>query len=255
MTGRRRWACHSLAVTGASHRRQDQPGADAAATVSFRSGIVLMVADGAGSSPLGAEASRLAIESLRRAVSQSGDQRDRSGGHPQVVTSAEDVFYAGVADFLRRGVGVGEELKTTLAMVFVNPPWLVHVGIGDAFVVAADRKRQTHLIVTPRAVGSPRNETEFVTAKAKPRVGVFYDPGWRGVILSTDGLEPFLDEKTLRQGNSTVSVPWRPAEQVFNNLMTDLRNGSSPEALGVTLSGSAFQSRKGDDIGIAVAVR
>lgn len=219
-----------------------------------------MVADGAGRATHGPEAARLAVSCLRAAVEGSRPPPARSAAG-MVVPWVDDLFSGALADFLQRAPEVTAPpivegaCSTTLALVVLSGPWLVYAGVGDAFVVVIDRRGGTHLVVPPRPPGAPRNETAFLSVTARPTLRAVFDPRLGGVVLSTDGLEPFLEERIVEERDRSYPVAWRAARETFGNIVADLRGGVRSETLAEALAGPDFQSRKGDDIGLAIAFK
>lgn len=256
MSRRRRWAHHSLTVVGATHRSRGQPGGDAAGSLDLKGGaVVLIVADGAGRSTLGPQAADLAVSCLSEAAGRL--QPIATEGPEGIASSVEGLFDFAVTAFVQeaRRRGQEDDLSTTLGVVLLVGPWLAYAGVGDAFVVATDRRHRTHVVVPARPPGAARNETTFLAVDARPLVRVVYDPGLSGVVLSTDGLEPFLEERIVEVDGVRYPVVWRAPEETFGSILADIRSGTAVSQLVSALAGPAFQSRKGDDIGLAVALR
>ncbi len=263
MRGRRGWSSHSLTVPGEIHRRKGEECADVATTQTLPGGATLLaVADGAGRARCAADAARLAIACVAGAA-EGVDPPPRAPGEV-VRQAADDILSGAVAAFLRQvredvdvdaREGDGAAWSTTLAVVVLAGPWLAFAGVGDAFVVAVDRGGVPHLVVPPRPPGTLHNETHFLSVSAVPRFCVLYDPRLAAVILSTDGLDAFIEERVIADAGRSYPVPWRAAPEVFGNIVRDLRGGTTPAALAETLAGAAFQERKGDDIGLAIALR
>ncbi|MGQ0744429.1 MAG: protein phosphatase 2C domain-containing protein [Acidimicrobiales bacterium] len=321
MTRRRRWAHASLTVTGSSHLRTGAPGADSAGSVAVgREEVILVVADGAGRSCVGHQAAALAVELALDAASRC-QGLGTNAAPAERVAAVDDLCSEVVGRFLteaatrdtdsnlprdptnrmgpsgskdRSDVAGGRSWDTTLALAWVSPQAVACAAIGDGFLVGTDRSGGAHLLMAPRAPGAMANETSFVSVSAQPRLRVIWDPDLVGLVLSTDGLEPFLEahqrstaspetdagghgggpgshggqpapapggehEASAARGGVRVdgrlAIEIRPAPEMFANLVEDLRRGASPDQVAAVLATADVQSRKGDDIGLALAFR
>lgn len=251
----------SVTATGASHVQRGLPCQDASASLTLDPGAcLLIVADGAGSAPRSDVGSRIAVElAAKHALAVW------PGGSPtgQGLRAFVSALLGGVANEFRRLVGLDPrmmdgppgEYATTLAVTVVAWPWVAYGGIGDAFLVGCDPDEKLHLLVPPAKEGQFRNETQFLDPSAAPTCRVVFDETLSGVVLSTDGLEKFIEERVVGDDPATrAPVMWAPS-RTFAGLIAAARRGTPPQELAATFGAEDFQKRKGDDIGVSVAWR
>src|SRR5665213_1270791 len=249
----------SLTAIGASHVQRGLPCQDASASIPLGQGaILLVVADGAGSAPRSDIGARRAVELVceRAAHWWTGMELSADGLRAYVHALLGDV-----ANAFRQSIGTDPRMldgspgdyATTLATTVVAWPWIAYGGIGDAFLVGCDPDERLHLLVPPSQEGEFRNQTQFLDPGASVACRIVFDEMLSGVVLSTDGLEKFIEERVMtEQDGSRQPVMWSPS-RTFAGLLSAARNGSHPEELAAAFSGDEFQKRKGDDIGVSVA--
>ena len=252
---------HHLSVTaiGASHVQRNLPCQDASASITLDArSCLLVVADGAGSAPRSDVGARFAVELVaeRAALRWSGVTLSGEGLRAYLASLLGEVAYAfrrSLDADPRMADGRPGDYATTLAATVVAWPWVAYGGIGDAFLVGCDPDERLHLLVPPSKEGEFRNETQFLDPGASVACSVIFDETLSGVVLSTDGLEKFIEERVVADAEGTRQpVMWSPS-RTFAGLLAAARNGTHPEQLAATFAGDEFQKRKGDDIGVSVA--
>lgn len=200
------WRVHGTSATGYRHLRERTPCQDAYAYEETASGLVLAVADGAGSAPDSREgarqAVRLAMEAFLPTVTAWERLPDALARKEQLTEAFRDVR----AEFLRWCQGPPGRYATTLTVVVLARGWLGQLSIGDGLVLVraetgaggnaggsggAGAATSYHLLPRAHTGSEYANETVFVgspTALAHLRVDCVRDEGIEGVLLSTDGL-------------------------------------------------------------------
>ena len=251
----------SVTAIGASHVQRGLPCQDAAASWDLGSGVSLLaVADGAGSAALSHVGSAFAIQLTAQHAEQRWPRTEQSEAGLRafatgLVSDVAAAFAAtaGVSDPLADGDP--RTYSTTLAVVVAAWPWILYAGIGDAFLVGCDPDERVHLLVAPSREGDFRNQTQFLGSGSTVECSTVYDHELDGLVLSTDGLEKFIEERlvTGADGNR-IPVLWSPS-RTFAGLLTEARTGSTPDELSTTFASTEFQKRKGDDIGVSLAWR
>jgi hypothetical protein len=249
----------SVTARGASHVQRGLPCQDASASITLdRHACLLVVADGAGSAPRSDVGAHRAIELVaeRAALRWVGVDLSSDGLRGFLVgllSEVATVFHQLIGSDPRMLGGSPADYATTLAATVVAWPWIAYGGIGDAFLVGCDPDEHLHLLVPPSKDGEFRNETQFLDPRASIACRVILDESLSGVVLSTDGLEKFIEERVVTESNGTRQpVMWSPSRS-FAGLLAAARNGTDPEQLAARFTGEDFQKRKGDDIGVSVA--
>jgi len=222
---------------------------DAAASWNFGDVGILVVADGLGSSHRPADASLLAssiaIRNLcRDDFSGLGEERDASR-----LTAA----VAGIrSEFLELidSLEDSAEWKTTLGVAVVcGRDTLAYCLIGDSILAVQQddlegggASQHLHLVEHPiRVSGQPTSTETLHSEVATWSSGLVRVPLMTGVLLSTDGLEGFIQDEE--------SIP--RLDGVFRTMLEKLRINDR-QIIQETLWTSEIRSRKQDDIGIAL---
>lgn len=168
----------AASVTGAAHQRLGQDCQDAWASARTPAGLVLAVADGAGSRPRAAEGARTAVAAACAAA--SGDDP-----LPRAFASARHAVLSLAAD--------PAPFACTLAVVVVGATEVAAGQIGDGIVAVEQGAAARSAAVAAR--GEYANETVFLTSDdAMDRLVVERFPAAEvtGVALSTDGLRSVI---------------------------------------------------------------
>ena len=251
----------SLTAIGSSHVQRGVPCQDSSSTLALDPATHLMVvADGAGSAEYSHIGSRRAVELVSAFAVEHWRQATLSPEGLRLflqglLSRVAHEFQISVGNDSRMMDGRLSDYSTTLALTVVSWPWIAYGGIGDAFLVGADPDDQLHLLVSPVKEGEFRNETEFLNAGATVNYRIFLDNTLSGLVLSTDGLEKFIEERVVEdpvQGRRPVM--WAPS-RTFVGLLAAAQQNTPPAEISAALSGDEFQKRKGDDIGVSVVWR
>ncbi|MFI6823118.1 PP2C family serine/threonine-protein phosphatase [Micromonospora sp. NPDC050187] len=204
----------------------------------------LVVADGAGSRPMSAHGSRLAVECVLRQAAVLGETTgvDPADWLPRVVDQVRRCLVRSAAD---NGDQVGD-YATTLAVAVLAGEVLGVAQVGDTIAVAGEAGRYRTLAPAPRF--EYVNETVFVTdpgAIDQLRLTTLPADEVDAVFLSTDGLRlKIIDD--LAVGNPFVPF--------FDDVAAYVRSpGANSDAVHRFLTEVDDQS--GDDKSLVVAVR
>jgi len=160
------WHVAGASVCGASHHKSGLPCQDAHSWRELpNGGLVLAVADGAGSAPLSqigaARAAIAAVDWISESVTAQQPETDDEW-HEMLLASMRSAHEAVQQAAENRGVAA-RELATTLILMVALPEVAVAAQVGDgAAVVMLDAQHMT--AVTAPQSGEFINETTFFTA-------------------------------------------------------------------------------------------
>jgi hypothetical protein len=240
------WKVMGASVPGTAHVRAGKGCDDASEWLGGADMMCLAVADGAGSRPLSARGSRIAVDTaaelargLRRGEALEGDPR---------------AWLAAVFTEARRRImeaaGGNEhdyhDYATTLAVAVLMDGTIAIGQVGDTIAVVGGPGGYASIAPAPQFEYA--HETVFVTHDDFAdhlRIETLPADGVDEVYLSTDGLRyKILD-------NLAKSVPFEP---FFADVGTYARSESAaPESIERFLS--AVDDQTGDDLSLVIAVR
>ena len=177
-----------------------------------RLGVLMVVADGMGGSQSGEVASRMAVETVIRVVSESSGE-DIAGTLRHAIEEANrEVHEASLQDTERNGMGT----TCTAVLIRGDVAWVGHVGDSRAYLVRGNQIRQltsdhtlvAHLVqrreitrqqarrdprrnILTRSVGpQPAVEAEVFQADVHLRAG-------DAILLCSDGLHGYFNDSEL----------------------------------------------------------
>jgi len=245
------WRTVGCSVRGTSHRAAGTPCEDVSTIVALERGLVLAVADGAGSAAwarLGATraiggACEVAVGRLFR----DGAPADAEGWDRLLIECLQGARRAVEAE----GEAV-HELASTLLVAILYDDTLAVAQVGDGWVVAEDREGGLRAVTRP-AKGEYFNETVFVTSSSYlESASRSVEPAEEvtGLALLSDGLEMVACE--LAAG--------RPHAGFFGPLFAYVRDPSDSSAVKCRalvrlLDSEQVNCRTSDDKTLLVAVR
>ena len=182
------WKVIGASVTGNSHA-SGGTGCQDASGWRRQSGITcLAVADGAGSRPLSASGSALAVEQALDTIAGLATDESAPADLTDWLRSAFDRAQDRIAAFASSRERTSGEYATTLAVAIVAPDRVAIGQVGDSIAVIGGPGQ--YLTVCPEAKREYANETYFITAgdwTEHLRVAVL--AGTADIVaLSTDGL-------------------------------------------------------------------
>lgn len=259
------WVTVAVTLKGTAKRpvEECQDHADAW-RVDLPSSCVLAVADGAGSTARGGEGAARLVAAVRGATTAKSAWKGVTAGETaldRLEAIVERTVEATLAA-LRAQIGDDDvrDFASTLAVALVMPRFVAIAAIGDAFAcVRRDADPSTALLVLPPGRDARRSGTHFFTSKGWRKhlrvcgVGTF---DVTGVILSTDGLEEVAIEYAhLLYAHDGPDFA-RPLDVYFMPTMLELvDDGMDSDGLAEELSAPEIMEAKGDDVGVALAVR
>ncbi|MFE2886359.1 protein phosphatase 2C domain-containing protein [Streptomyces sp. NPDC059272] len=237
-------------------------------------GVVLAVADGAGSRDRSALGAHLAVDIACRMLARdlpddaadgtvwtewiSGRAKEVAGTWLSATRALPAVAQCDAGPDCTHVPRDAGEFAATLAAVFVRPPWAAFLCVGNCFgtVLTMDgdsTEERCHLVLPPP---DERDSAVFLSSpgvRARMRSFVLWDPDLTGVMVATDGCVPLtLDHPDVR-GLPPAAGPL-PSARFFVGLATALRdNGGDAEPLRALLS-SPEAGRSGDDLTMLCAL-
>jgi serine/threonine protein phosphatase PrpC len=186
------WRIIGASVTGVSHERAGIPCQDAHQWETLPDGgLIVAIADGAGSAPRSAEGAHLATETAITAL--VGLLQDAGPAHPKAWQSVMHAAFVAASAALATLAGdtgaAMRDFATTLTLVAATPDAFVAAQIGDGVVVAEGADGEYFLATTPQR-GEYANEVALLTAPdAVERMEVSVFPATvRAFAATTDGL-------------------------------------------------------------------
>ena len=152
------WSTVAATVVGSSHERDGTPGQDVVGVQRLDDGhgVVVAVADGAGSATDGARGAAVAVTAALKAAAASA-----LSGAPPIDAANVALDAARAAVEAEAGDGPIGELASTLAVAVVTPEEVGAAVIGDSAVVVL--AGGDHVVITGDA-GEYINETTFLTS-------------------------------------------------------------------------------------------
>ena len=172
------WRAIGASVVGGAHIRRGKECEDAHAFVELDNGLMIAVADGAGSAPRAAEGSQLAVAAVVHWVNQGVR-------NPAMLLSRARTClrtWAGSQAAMR-------EMATTLSVVVLSGRTARVAQIGDGAVVLLTERGQLELLRAADG-GEYLNETVFLTsAKWREHVRKDTRADVRGAAVMSDGLQ------------------------------------------------------------------
>jgi hypothetical protein len=157
------WRVVGASIAGTSHQRLGQTCRDAAGwALGPDRSLVVAVADGAGSAPLGREGAQLAVSTAVEFLSNGRSLNSCDGSKADLVTALERIRSALQDEARNREVAV-RELATALILVHATRQFVAVLQVGDGSAVVEDHSNGVVGLTKPQA-GEYINETMFITA-------------------------------------------------------------------------------------------
>ena len=184
------WRVVGASVAGTSHQKLRQPCQDAAGwALGPERCLIVAVADGAGSAPLGREGAQLAVSTAVGFLSSRRSLGTGDASKNQLVSALEHARSALKSDAENRGVEI-RDLATTLILVQATPHYAAALQVGDGSAVVDDSQNGVLGLTKPQA-GEYINETVFITAEDAMDWAqtVVHDGSVSGGALFSDGLQ------------------------------------------------------------------
>lgn len=186
------WRVVGKSVRGASHESRGENCQDAHGWADRDGRVIMVVADGAGSAPLGGLGATIAVAGALEALTASTTdlQADVAAERSELVAAAYNALKKLSDEAERRGVVV-HDLACTLIMTAVRQNSVCAAQIGDGAVVFRNGVEKARLLTSPQR-GEFVNETVFLTSQGALEQIEYAaaDGDVTAVAAFTDGLEP-----------------------------------------------------------------
>ena len=184
------WRVVGASVAGTSHQKMGQPCQDAAGwALGPERSLIVAVADGAGSAPLGREGAQLAVSTTVEYLSSRSSLAVGNSAKDQLLSALDRAQSAIRSDAEDRGVEA-RALATTLILVHATPGYVAALQVGDGSAVVQDLDGGMVGLTKPQ-VGEYINETMFITAKdaLDQAQTAVYEVSLSGGAIFSDGLQ------------------------------------------------------------------
>jgi serine/threonine protein phosphatase PrpC len=253
MTSGSRWHVAAASVRGTSHEQSRRPCQDAHFwRVLPDDGLVVAVADGAGSAPQGQIGATLAAltaaTTLCAHLSASPWPREYAGWEACFTTAAEGAQAAVEAEATARQVA-RRQLATTLILVAATADQVAVMQIGDGAVVVGDSDGNVISLTSP-VQGEYANETTFlITPDALNTAQVRVWPGkLASLAVFTDGLQRLA--LSMPSG-----APYTPFfKPLFRFVAAENSAKKACEQIAAFLRSERVTDRTDDDLTLVVAM-
>ncbi|MFB9557504.1 PP2C family serine/threonine-protein phosphatase [Streptomyces roseoviridis] len=277
---------HDISSRGYRHIQDDTPCQDAWDRLETPGGLVLAVADGAGSAPRSGEGAREAVRLAVEAFAPVAAPWQRIGGARLCRERMTEAFREVRSSFLRWCEGPPGPYATTLTVVVAAEGWLGQASVGDGLVLVravpvggprggpagpaesgpyasgtagpggGTAAPSYHLLPRAHTGSEYANETVFLgstTALGRLRVDCVRDDAIDGVLLSTDGLTQAL----LRRAPAGPPLPHDAfLGHLFDRLgRSDYDHDEEERRLGDFLASDQITRVTGDDKTLLWAIR
>lgn len=204
-SGERPFVC-AASVTGAHHLREGRPCQDAYRAERLVDTLLLVVADGHGSSPRGAEGAELALEAAGRVLAHVQEEAAR-------LRPAEDLrplrrlveqhargrlvrLWRELAQALAPNAAL-KDFGSTLLCALWTPDYLVALRLGDGDLVLVEDGRPRPLLALPEEEEVGDETQSLCGPSAEHAVRALVRPAPRGealLLLATDGYAKSYDD-------------------------------------------------------------
>jgi protein phosphatase len=162
-----------------------------------RLGVLLVVADGMGGSQSGEVASRMAVETVIRVVSESDGEDIPATLRHAIAEANREVHEASLEHAERNGMGT----TCTAVLIRGDVAWVGHVGDSRAYLVRGGRIRQLTSDHTLVAQLVQRHEITRQQARRDPR---------RNIVTRSIGPQPEVDPEVFQ-----ADVPLRTGDALL----------------------------------------
>ena len=247
------WKVVAASVAGVSHAKTGLPCQDAHGVKQLvGDGLIVAVADGAGSASLAEVGARIAVEVSvqtleRRMLAVRGANAQISGDDLKDVLAAVQSALEAEADARREPL---RELATTLLLVSVSAEQVAVLQVGDGAVVAINARQELFALTVPPDA-EYANATTFVTspdALESAQIVVNTTP-ITALALFSDGLQRLA----LKLPEGIPHAPFFTPLFTFAAGMEDQTQGAAQ--LASFLRSPRITERADDDLTLVLAVR
>jgi hypothetical protein len=247
-----RWHVAAASVRGTSHEKTGQPCQDAHYwRLLTDAGLVLAVADGAGSAAQGqigaTIASWTAATTLYAHLSRSPRPRDAAGWEACLTTAVEAAQAAVYAEATARQVA-RRHLATTLILAVATADHVAVMQIGDGAVVVEDGAGNVIALTLPLS-GEYANETLFLTASNALATAQMHV--WSGKPTSLGAFTDGLQRLALSMPSG---VPYAPFfTPLFRFVAAETNAKAAREQIEGFLRSERVTDRTDDDLTLVIA--
>ncbi len=247
------WRVVGASVQGTAHRERGTLCQDAHAyQVLPQDGLLIAVADGAGSARRSREGARLAVEhAMNGLTAYLREHAPRDAGTLRTTVAAAFVeAREALVRLARRENLPVEEFATTLTCAAISHSWLAIGQIGDGAVVARSANGALRLVARPRQ-GEYANESFFLTMPEALSLVEFWVDSQevQAIAVTTDGLLRLM----VRLPGYEPHLPFFEPLLAFASEVEDEEEAS--EQLSAFLSSDRVCARTDDDKTLVVATR
>ncbi|MCB1125885.1 MAG: protein phosphatase 2C domain-containing protein [Verrucomicrobiae bacterium] len=246
------WHTATAVVSGVRHRRNQAACQDVLRTaVVDRKWLLVALADGAGSAPLGGLGADLATRSALGALATHCADRQARTQPVDTETAIRKGFAEARGVLEREAAGRAvtlRDLATTLLVCLATPDWIVAGQVGDGAVVLGEGEGAWRTLTRP-ASGEYLNETVFVTSEdALDRMQVApHEGAVRELALFSDGLQMLA----LKLADAAPHEPFfRPLFSWLSRTTDPFTTGRELESL---LRSPRVADRTDDDLSLCLA--
>ncbi len=239
------WKVLGASVTGNSHVASGTGCQDASGWRTHAGVTCLAVADGAGSRPLSATGSALAVEQALETVARLASDENSPGDLTDWLRAAFGSARDKIAAFASSTERKPAEYASTLAVAILTAGHIAIGQLGDGITVVGSGSR--YVAVHPEVKGEYVNETFFLTASDwHEHLRLTVLAGAADVVaLSTDGLR-------YKITNTKTSAPFGP---FFDGLLSYVQ-GTDASSDGISRFLAGLENdQTGDDKSLVAAVQ
>ncbi len=229
-------------------------GQDASGSATAGGTVLLAVSDGAGTASHSELGAKQAVGCFLEEASVLASGVNSLDTAQNLLSSLWSSFDTSFGIWQARQPGSPGDYLCTLQAAVISFPWLLSISVGDGFTYIEGGGGGAVVVPPGHREGLYQNEVLFVQNRPKPTLLTIWDPGLRAVLVSTDGLEKFLDIRPQTQHGKPQPVCWGPSGNTLSDLTKLVAVGKSAH-LSTVLEDERIMRRKNDDIGIAIAVR
>ncbi|MDM8532634.1 PP2C family serine/threonine-protein phosphatase [Anaerolineales bacterium HSG25] len=247
------WRIVGASAIGTSHTKSGAPCQDSFAYKHLpNKGLIIAVADGAGSAPKSDQGSRLiadtAVESLAQQL-DSSPPTDEEGWQTAVKTAFGTAQQA-VSDQLDDDESTMRDYAATLMLVALTPDWTVGGLVGDSVAVVMDADEVLTILCTPQK-GEYANMTNFLTQdNALDMLDVEVSAGGGiGVAVFSDGLQSLA----INIAQNKPHVPFFKPLFAFTAAVEDKDEVDAAKQLAEFLNTDRLNERTDDDKTLVLA--
>lgn len=194
---------YNFSIQGQSHKERNTVCQDSSLAYIHGAWHMLAVADGVGSCAHSDEASKVAIEAVRRFTDSAFPLRGNDDDYLALVRTAAHYAANALDKYVFKNNGKPEDFQTTLALALYNGRDVYYANAGDSGILAMDDNGCYHILSTQQDTEYgeviPLSSRSFEVGKA--------DFCAAAVLCMTDGLLEWCCPVSLKKHKFKVNVP------------------------------------------------